>query len=162
PNDQGGSISGAGQYANLGTLIGRIRTAVSNVPIVLAPSPNNGLNRSPAMTDYNKSQQALASSLNVSYIDVLDPMEPFNRAWFNADLLHPNAVGGLLIGDIVARGLNLDSPPPTVTIDPAFPSIDQSEDLPVNITVSGVSGSPAPTGTVELWGGSYISGALGL
>ena len=162
PNDQATSISVATQYANLSALIGRIRAAVPNAPIVLAPSPDNGLNRSPSMPAYNTSQQALAAALNVGYIDVLDPMQPFNPAWFNADLLHPNAVGGQLMADIVIQGLNLDAPPPAVTITPSIASIDALEDLPVTMTVHGGSVNPVPTGTVELWGGNYASGALTL
>ena len=161
PNDQYASISVSNQYANLATLIGLIQSVAPSVPIFLAPPPDNGLNRSPTMSAYNVSQEALATSLGIGFIDVLDPMEPFNPNWFNADLLHPNDQGGQLIADIVTQGLNLDYPPPAVSILPSSATIDVTQALPVTITVGGNS-SPAPTGTVQLWGGNYASAAVAL
>jgi hypothetical protein len=48
---------------------------------------------------------------------------------------------------------------PTVTVTPASGSIDSSQSLNVTVAVAGVSGYPAPTGTVTLASGSYSSGA---
>ncbi len=108
PNDQALAITVSEQYANLFDLVGRIRQAVPGVPIILIPPPENGLNRTPAMSAYNTSQHELAASLSLGYIDVFDPMEPFNPGWFNSDLLHPNASGGAMIANLILSGFNLD------------------------------------------------------
>jgi len=107
PNDQSVLTTVSGQYSNLFTLVNRIRAAVPGVPIILIPSPDNGLHRAPAMAAYNTSQHALAASLSLGYIDVLDPLNPFNPAWFNADLVHPNATGGGLIANLILTGFKI-------------------------------------------------------
>lgn len=107
PNDQDASISAEQQAHNIQELVSRIRSATSSsIPIVLAPPPDNGLNRLPAMSDYNSSQKALASSLQIGYIDVFDAIGPFNPLNFNSDLLHPNDYGGNQIALDVLNGLS--------------------------------------------------------
>jgi lysophospholipase L1-like esterase len=107
PNDQAAGISVSQEAANLATLIARIRDAMPNVPIILAPPPDNGLNRTPSMAEYNTSQAGLAKTLGVGYIDVLDPMGPFNASYFDSDLMHPNEEGGSVISTLVLDGINL-------------------------------------------------------
>jgi hypothetical protein len=51
---------------------------------------------------------------------------------------------------------------PTVTVTPASGSIDSSQSLNVTVSVAGVTGYPAPTGTVTLTSGSYNSGVVTL
>ena len=51
---------------------------------------------------------------------------------------------------------------PTVTVTPSSPSITTSQALSVGVTVGGVNGDPAPTGTVTLTSGSYTSPATTL
>jgi hypothetical protein len=51
---------------------------------------------------------------------------------------------------------------PTLTITPSPSSISSSQALTVAITVGGVNGDPAPTGTVTLTSGSYTSAATTL
>ena len=107
PNDQYVLTTASGQYSNLFNLVNRVRAAVPGVPIILIPSPDNGLHRSPAMAAYNTSQRALAASLSLGYIDILDPLNPFNPAWFNADLIHPNATGGAMIANLILTGFKI-------------------------------------------------------
>ncbi len=51
---------------------------------------------------------------------------------------------------------------PAVTVTASASNILISQPLSVTVTVSGGTGNPAPTGTVILSGGSYISAATGL
>lgn len=51
---------------------------------------------------------------------------------------------------------------PTVTVTPLSTSILTTQALQVNVSVSGSSGDPTPTGTAELTGGGYDSGAITL
>ncbi|MFZ0305122.1 MAG: FG-GAP-like repeat-containing protein [Terracidiphilus sp.] len=51
---------------------------------------------------------------------------------------------------------------PTVTVTPLATSILTTQALQVNASVSGPSGDPAPTGSVDLTSGSYDSGAVTL
>jgi hypothetical protein len=51
---------------------------------------------------------------------------------------------------------------PTVTVTPLSTSILTTQALQVNVSVSGPSGDPTPTGTTELTGGGYDSGAITL
>jgi hypothetical protein len=51
---------------------------------------------------------------------------------------------------------------PTVTVTPQSTSILNTQALQVDISVSGPSGQPTPTGTAELTSGSYDSGAITL
>jgi len=53
PNDQYVLTTVSEQYSNLFNLVNRIRAAVPGVPIILIPSPDNGLHRTPAMAGYN-------------------------------------------------------------------------------------------------------------
>ena len=51
---------------------------------------------------------------------------------------------------------------PTVTVTPLATSILTTQALQVNVSVSGPSGDPTPTGSVDLTSGSYDSGAITL
>jgi lysophospholipase L1-like esterase len=107
PNDQYVLTTVSAQYSNLLNLVNRIRAAVPGAPVILIPSPDNGLHRTPAMAAYNTSQHALAASLSLGYIDILDPLNPFNPAWFNTDLIHPNATGGAMIANLILTGFKI-------------------------------------------------------
>lgn len=106
PNDQTERISVAKQTMNLTGLVGRVRAAVPEAPIVFIPPPDNGLNRLPTMSAYNAAQAELAKALGVGYIDVLNPMEPFDPADFGSDLPHPNEEGGAKVANLVLSGLS--------------------------------------------------------
>jgi len=51
---------------------------------------------------------------------------------------------------------------PTVTVTPLATSVLTTQALQVNVSVSGPSGDPTPTGSVDLTSGSYDSGAVTL
>jgi lysophospholipase L1-like esterase len=106
PNDQADGISVSKQYTNLTGLINRIRSSVPGIPIILAPPPDNGLNRTPSMSEFNASQSSLAKTAGVGYIDVFDDMGPFNSSYFNSDLLHPNVLGGEMISGFILDGID--------------------------------------------------------
>jgi uncharacterized repeat protein (TIGR03803 family) len=70
--------------------------------------------------------------------------------------LYGTAYVGGTYGDGTAFKLILIQTP-TVTVTPSPSSITTSQALNVGITVGGVNGDPAPTGTVTLTSGSYAS-----
>ena len=51
---------------------------------------------------------------------------------------------------------------PTVTVTPALSTVTTTQALSVTVTVSSGTGSPTPTGSVTLSGGSYTSAAINL
>jgi uncharacterized repeat protein (TIGR03803 family) len=68
--------------------------------------------------------------------------------------------GGAHVGGTVFKLILIQTP--TVTVTPSSSSITSSQALTVGVTVGGVNGDPAPTGTVTLASGSYTSPATTL
>jgi hypothetical protein len=68
--------------------------------------------------------------------------------------------GGSYGGGTVFKSILIQTP--TLTVTPSSSSITSSQALAVGVTVGGVNGDPAPTGTVTLASGSYTSAATTL
>jgi uncharacterized repeat protein (TIGR03803 family) len=68
--------------------------------------------------------------------------------------------GGAYAGGTVFKLILIQTP--TLTVTPSSSSITSSQALTVAVTVGGVNGDPAPTGTVTLASGSYTSAATTL
>ncbi|MGD0445549.1 MAG: SBBP repeat-containing protein [Edaphobacter sp.] len=63
---------------------------------------------------------------------------------------------------IAKLNLSTGLPTPAVSVTPSLSSITTAQALNVTVSVSGISGNPTPTGTVELASGSYTSAATSL
>lgn len=112
-NDQ--SAYDASTYkTHIQTLITRIKAALPLADIVLICPCENGRANTYPMTDYATALYELAATNKCGFIDLQYVFgETFSeyastspRAWFNADLIHPEPLtGGRVIADVVARFL---------------------------------------------------------
>jgi len=112
-NDQGASMTPATYATNLQTLITRIKTALPYVDIaILMPCENQRTNNTYAMSLYAYEAYKLAAINKCAFLDLqyvfgdnaADYAYGTGRAWFAADLIHPDPqTGGRVIADAVYR-----------------------------------------------------------
>lgn len=85
---------------------------------------------------------------------------PDSAGQMQANLLVADSAAGS--PQTVALSGNATTDTPVVTVQPSSSSVTTAQSLSVSINVAGVSGEPAPTGSVTLTSGSYSSAATTL
>ena len=107
-NDMNAAISTSTMSANLTSLISRIQAALPNSDVVLLTQTDSGLTPSTPQVNYVNSQQDLARSLNVGFVDAFKALGPYNGNARNLYLgnNHPNGNGGQAIANLLNVYLN--------------------------------------------------------